>query len=330
MNAKIGDFGFGTEFGDSKLATMCCSPSYAAPELFLGEDYEGPAVDVWSLGVTLFRMVAGRLPFKAQDCKKLGQQVIKGKYTVPYFFSFELEAFLKKMLRVKPEERRDLIDIMSDSWLNQDEEEDQMLYNEPPKENLDPWVKKEMKKLGFCYDDIQDALRNKTFNNVMAAYLILDAQKPKSHWRTIRVKPYNSTDQNPAPARELQSCSSSQQTEQHQDNYELGQEGKKSAAPAARQQLWTTTPGSSPESSPEPRAIRPWWRSPKSIAGLQSSTSEDFLTANYGSSSSSSSYNRSGSSGVTCHRFQRLARRCCNCITKLWRRLSRKNKVHPL
>ena len=43
--------------------TYCGSWKYSAPEILLQEEYDPPAVDVWSLGVMLFQMVAGRLPF---------------------------------------------------------------------------------------------------------------------------------------------------------------------------------------------------------------------------------------------------------------------------
>ncbi|XP_016425136.1 MAP/microtubule affinity-regulating kinase 3-like [Sinocyclocheilus rhinocerous] len=109
MNIKIADFGFSNEFTiGSKLDTFCGSPPYAAPELFQGKKYDGPEVDVWSLGVILYTLVSGSLPFDGQNLKELRERVLRGKYRIPFYMSTDCENLLKKLLVLNPGKRGSL------------------------------------------------------------------------------------------------------------------------------------------------------------------------------------------------------------------------------
>ena len=48
---------------DEKLETRCGSDDYAAPEVILGQPYDGKAIDAWSMGVLLYALLEARLPF---------------------------------------------------------------------------------------------------------------------------------------------------------------------------------------------------------------------------------------------------------------------------
>jgi hypothetical protein len=63
-NLKIIDLGLASRYGTKKLCQSCGSTDYAPPEILLHKEYDGPEVDVWSLGVILYCMVAGGFPFE--------------------------------------------------------------------------------------------------------------------------------------------------------------------------------------------------------------------------------------------------------------------------
>ncbi|KAK3507369.1 hypothetical protein QTP70_014810 [Hemibagrus guttatus] len=133
MNIKIADFGFSNEFTvGNKLDTFCGSPPYAAPELFQGKKYDGPEVDVWSLGVILYTLVSGSLPFDGQNLKELRERVLRGKYRIPFYMSTDCENLLKRLLVLNPSKRGSLEQIMKDKWMNVGHDDDELQpYTEP-------------------------------------------------------------------------------------------------------------------------------------------------------------------------------------------------------
>jgi len=115
---KIADFGFANYYKQDKLlSTWCGSPPYAAPELFKGLQYVGPPVDIWSMGVILYVLVCGSLPFDGHNLVYLKSRVLSGKFRIPFFMSTECEGLLRGMLRLDPEKRFSIRHIRSHSWI---------------------------------------------------------------------------------------------------------------------------------------------------------------------------------------------------------------------
>ncbi|KAI9564094.1 hypothetical protein GHT06_007832 [Daphnia sinensis] len=82
--AKIADFGLSNVFDDRRLlTTFCGSPLYASPEIVRGTPYHGPEVDCWSLGVLLYTLVYGAMPFDGSNFKRLVKQISSGEYYEP-------------------------------------------------------------------------------------------------------------------------------------------------------------------------------------------------------------------------------------------------------
>ncbi|KHJ84117.1 kinase domain protein [Oesophagostomum dentatum] len=83
-NAKIADFGLSNYFGNKTLlTTFCGSPLYASPEIINGTPYKGPEVDCWSLGILLYTLVYGSMPFDGRDFNRMVRQIKRGAYYEP-------------------------------------------------------------------------------------------------------------------------------------------------------------------------------------------------------------------------------------------------------
>ncbi|XP_077597258.1 MAP/microtubule affinity-regulating kinase 4 isoform X2 [Stigmatopora nigra] len=174
-NIKIADFGFSNEFTlGNKLDTFCGSPPYAAPELFQGKKYDGPEVDVWSLGVILYTLVSGSLPFDGQNLKELRERVLRGKYRVPFYMSTDCEGILRRFLVLNPAKRCTLDQVMKDKWINSGfDGEDLKPHIEPVEDFSDPARIEVMVGMGFTSEEIKDSLLNQKYNEVTATYLLL-------------------------------------------------------------------------------------------------------------------------------------------------------------
>jgi len=117
-NVKLIDYGFTTCFpNNQKVKMFCGTTSYMAPEIVLRKEYYGPPVDIWALGVLLYALLCGELPFngkflffyvltlEGEDDKKLYKTISTGIFNIPAHISEEVGNLLKKLLSVDPEQR---------------------------------------------------------------------------------------------------------------------------------------------------------------------------------------------------------------------------------
>ncbi|XP_074764828.1 MAP/microtubule affinity-regulating kinase 3 isoform X15 [Athene noctua] len=232
MNIKIADFGFSNEFTvGNKLDTFCGSPPYAAPELFQGKKYDGPEVDVWSLGVILYTLVSGSLPFDGQNLKELRERVLRGKYRIPFYMSTDCENLLKRFLVLNPTKRGTLEQIMKDRWINAGHEEDELKpFVEPELDISDQKRIDIMVGMGYSQEEIQESLSNMKYDEITATYLLLGRKSSEldasdssssSNLSLAKVRPSsdlnNSTGQSPHH-KVQRSISSSQKQRRYSDH----------------------------------------------------------------------------------------------------------------
>ncbi|PIA18175.1 kinase-like protein, partial [Coemansia reversa NRRL 1564] len=116
---RIIDFGFADTFEWGKQHnTFCGSPSYASPEIVCSVKYTGPEIDIWSMGVVLYYMLTGLLPFDGKSRDVVYAKIISGVFPMPTFVSAEAQHLLLQMLAVNPNLRIPMAGIIEHPWTN--------------------------------------------------------------------------------------------------------------------------------------------------------------------------------------------------------------------
>uniref|UniRef100_A0A7S4HJC5 non-specific serine/threonine protein kinase n=1 Tax=Vannella robusta TaxID=1487602 RepID=A0A7S4HJC5_9EUKA len=167
--AKIIDMGFGNFVLNPShlLRTFCGSPDYAAPELFLGKAYNGFHADCWSLGVLLFAMLTGLLPFKDS------QSAMKGAYQFPSSVSEGARDLIKRILVKESPQRLTVNDMLAHPWTN-------VGYSGPPPQpislfnsKIDNDILQEMENLGMDSSTVKTSIERREFNQFTTTYFLL-------------------------------------------------------------------------------------------------------------------------------------------------------------
>jgi serine/threonine protein kinase len=132
FNIKISDFGLSNIMEPGKrFTTFCGSLHYACPEILRGEEYVGPGVDIWSIGVILYCLVVGRQPWDAENAEGLMHAILEDGLEVPSGLSEDCVDLLLQMLRVTESDRIPIVKIRTHPWIMEG-------YGEPPPSYLPP------------------------------------------------------------------------------------------------------------------------------------------------------------------------------------------------
>ncbi|OHT09217.1 CAMK family protein kinase [Tritrichomonas foetus] len=119
---KLSDFGLSTFIkcnpdGNNLVKTPCGSPCYASPECLSGQPYDGFKTDMWSIGVILYAMVTGHLPWTKKNQKELFEQIKNGDYKVSKVLSNDAQDLIKSLLCVNPDHRLNSKQALTHPWL---------------------------------------------------------------------------------------------------------------------------------------------------------------------------------------------------------------------
>ncbi|KAJ3288396.1 MAP microtubule affinity-regulating kinase 1 [Rhizoclosmatium sp. JEL0117] len=161
-NIKIIDFGFVN--------------LYDPEDMILGKKYIGPEIDIWSMGVILFALLAGKLPFRDSNVKELYRKITSSSFDLPSCIGKESGDLIKIMLKANPMERATLEQVRQHEWINigYDKPPDSFVPPRPPAtEPLSKTTLNTMRLYGFDDDTVKKAILSSTTHPAFLLYSLI-------------------------------------------------------------------------------------------------------------------------------------------------------------
>lgn len=148
---KLGDFGCSHRItGPKCLKTLCGSPQYVAPEVYIHEDGYDERCDLWSVGVCIYVFLGGYAPFEG-SAYELPEMICQGTFDFHPQYWGEISKAPKELIRrlivVNPEERASVEEALDSDWLRRRDKESVLKFMGATKGNasstntFDAWVR---------------------------------------------------------------------------------------------------------------------------------------------------------------------------------------------
>ena len=175
MQVKLCDFGVSRFMTDEKIKERCGTPAYIAPEVISGNGYSHFQADIWSLGVLLYALTTGTIPFKAKNIPDLHKLILKSDFDFPdgVDLSSSFKALVRLMLLKDPDQRITIEEIWAHPWL---EQVLHMRTKPTQTPDIDPFVLEQvllkMEKLGFPPTAVKEAVNSHQMNHTSATFYL--------------------------------------------------------------------------------------------------------------------------------------------------------------
>uniref|UniRef100_I3JQV2 Maternal embryonic leucine zipper kinase n=1 Tax=Oreochromis niloticus TaxID=8128 RepID=I3JQV2_ORENI len=190
-NLKLIDFGLCAKPKGGlgyELMTCCGSPAYAAPELIQGKAYIGSEADVWSMGVLLFALLCGHLPFDDDNCMILYRKITRGTYDNPKWLSPGSILLLNQMLQVDPKRRLTVRQLLDHPWVMKDYNSPVEWYSRQPLGYIDEDCITEMAvNMKRSRQSTTALVKEWRYDHITATYLLLLSKKQRG--KPVRLRP---------------------------------------------------------------------------------------------------------------------------------------------
>lgn len=191
-NVKLCDFGFTREYEGKAnyLQTFCGTICYSAPEMLKGEKYAGEKVDVWSLGVILYALLTGELPFDDDDDNVTRSKILNHEPNYPDHIPPDALSLLKSLLSKRPLLRPTLPDILAHPFLAEHAPQQQEILKlerpEPFSTPLEKETLHRMRSAGVDIDSVVDSVLAQKCNVLAGWWTLLIEKEERKQKRRER------------------------------------------------------------------------------------------------------------------------------------------------
>ena len=191
-NVKLCDFGFTREYEGkaSYLQTFCGTICYSAPEMLKGEKYAGEKVDVWSLGIILYALLKGELPFDEDDDQVTKTRILSEEPVFNDKFPEDAKSLINLLLSKRPLIRPSLSDILAHPFLSEHASEQQAILKIPrPSPFTTPLEKttlQRMKSAGVNVDEVVENVLSQRCDPLAGWWALLIEKEQRKEQRRER------------------------------------------------------------------------------------------------------------------------------------------------
>lgn len=176
----------------SILETCCGSPAYAAPELVSGRNYLGSEADIWSMGVLLYALLCGFLPFDDENISSLYRKIQSGIYEKPTWLSLGSLELINQMLQVDAKKRITIKQLLTHPWLMEGYERPVKWQSKFHGNDLDVPIIEEMAGYKMTTPNaLSSKLKQWDYDYLTSTYLLLFDKKQKG--QSVRLTPGTSS-----------------------------------------------------------------------------------------------------------------------------------------
>uniref|UniRef100_A0A803T8F7 Maternal embryonic leucine zipper kinase n=1 Tax=Anolis carolinensis TaxID=28377 RepID=A0A803T8F7_ANOCA len=146
-----------------------------------------PRADIWSMGVLLYALLCGFLPFDDDNVMILYRKIVRGKYEIPKWLSPGSVLLLHQMLQVDPKKRIMVKHLLNHPWLMHGDSFAVQWQSKYPLGHLDEDCITELSVFHKCSrESMADVISEWKYDNVSATYLLL--QSKKAHGKPVRLR----------------------------------------------------------------------------------------------------------------------------------------------